>query len=137
MIEVVKGGNAGLMQGLLDRMNIGGAAQVRLYAGTRPPAASSTAAPLVALVLLADLAGTIDPANGDLILDTGSDTTVLIGSAPTWARIQNGGGEHLFDCDARLSTSPDLGQEIVLIAPAGFYTGALLRIQSGTFSARP
>lgn len=137
MIEVVGAGNAALMQGLLDRMNSGGAARVRLYTGTRPAASAPTTAPLVGLVLLADMAGTVDPVTGDLSLSVGADTVVLLGSAPTWARISNGDEEHLFDCDARLSTSSDLGQEIVVAAPDGFYSGAILRIQSGTFSARP
>ena len=137
MIEVVPAGNAGLMQGLLDRMNIGGAARIRLYGGSRPPALTAPSSPLVALVLLADLAGIIDGPTGDLLLTPGAETTVSVGTAPTWARVENGEGQHLFDCDARLSTSPDTGQEIVVAAPAGFFAGALLRIQSGTFSARP
>lgn len=137
MIEVVKDGNAALMQGLLDRMNSGGAARVRLYGGSRPTASTPASAPLVALVLLADMAGTISATNGDLVLGVGSDTVVLIGSSITWARVFNGDEEHLFDCDARLSTATDTGQELVVVAPDGFYAGALLRIQSGTFSARP
>ena len=137
MIEVVPAGNAGLMQGLLDRMNIGGAARIRLYGGSRPPALTAPSSPLVALVLLADLAGIIDGPTGDLLLTPGAETTVSVGTAPTWARVESGEGQQLFDCDARLSTAPDAGQEIVVAAPAGFFAGALLRIQSGTFSARP
>lgn len=137
MIEVVPAGNAGLMQGLLDRMNIGGAARIRLYGGSRPPALTAPSSPLVALVLLADLAGIIDGPTGDLLLTPGAETTVSVGTAPTWARVESGEGQQLFDCDARLSTALDTGQEIVVAAPAGFFAGALLRIQSGTFSARP
>ena len=137
MIEVVPAGNTGLMQGLLDRMNSGGAARIRLYGGSRPPALTAPSSPLVALVLLADLAGIIDGPTGDLLLTPGAETTVSVGTAPTWARVENGEGQQLFDCDARLSTAPDTGQEIVVAAPAGFFAGARLRIQSGTFSARP
>ena len=137
MIEVVPAGNAGLMQGLLDRMNIGGAARIRLYGGSRPPALTAPSSPLVALVLLADVAGTIDGPTGDLLLTPGAETTVSVGTAPTWARVESGEGQQLFDCGVRLSTAPDTGQEIVVAAPAGFFAGALLRIQSGTFSARP
>ena len=137
MIEVVPAGNAGLMQGLLDRMNSGGAARIKLYGGSRPSALTAPSSPIVALVLLADVAGTIDGPTGDLLLTPGAETTVGVGTAPAWARVENGSGEHLFDCDARLSTAPATGQEIVVVAPAGFFAGALLRIQSGTFSARP
>ena len=137
MIEVLPAGNAGLMQGILDRMNVGGAARVRVYGGTRQPAGATPTAPLIALVLLADLAGTIDPTTGDLILAVGSDTIVLLGSTPTWGVVHSGEDQPLFNCDVRLSTGVDTGQELVIAAPDGFYSGAILRVQSGTFSARP
>lgn len=137
MIEVVKGGNAGLMLGLLDRINTGGAGRVQLYAGSRPSAGASPSSTLVALLLFADLAGTLDSSTGDLLLSQGAESVVLVGTAPTWARVSSGENEHLFDCDARLSTAPDTGQELVVEAPAGFYTGAIIRILSGSFSARP
>ena len=136
MIEVVAAGNAGLMSGLLDRMGQGGACRVRLYGGVRPAAGGTPATSLISLVLLDEPAGTID-VNGDLILTPGVESAVLVGVTPTWARVSNGNEEHLFDCDARLSTAPDANQEIVVIAPSGFYAGALLQIQSGFFSARP
>lgn len=136
MIEVVAAGSAGLMAGLRDRMGAGGAARVRLYTGTRPLASAEPTGSLVAVAYLAEPAGTVD-ANGDLILSTGVDSTLLLGSAPTWARVSDGNDVQLFDCDARLSTAANTGQEIVVVAPAGLYAGALVRIQSGTFSARP
>lgn len=137
MIEVVKAGNAGLMLGLLDRIGLGGAGQARLYTGTRPQASASPSGTLVAQLLFADLAGTIEVTTGDLLLSQGPESVVLVGSAPTWARVYNGDNEHLFDCDVRLSTASDTGQELVVAAPAGFYAGAIIRILGGTFSARP
>lgn len=136
MIEVVASGNAGLMAGLLDRMGQGGAARVRLYSGTRPAASNPATGTLISVVYLAEPAGTIG-ANGDLNLTPGVESVVLVGTAPTWARVFNGNEEHLFDCDARLSTAANTGQEIVVTAPAGFLAGAMLQIQSGAFSARP
>jgi hypothetical protein len=136
MIEVVAAGNTGLMAGLLDKMGQGGAARIRLYAGTRPSAADPAPGALVALVYLAEPAGVIQ-ANGDLLLTVGVESTLLQSTAPTWGRVFSGNEQHLFDCDARVSTAPDLQQEIVVAAPDGLYAGALLRIQSGTFSARP
>lgn len=136
MIEVAAAGNAGLMAGLLDRMGQGGAARIRLYAGARAAASDPALGPLVAVVYLAEPAGVVQ-ANGDLLLTVGVDSTLLQSTAPTWGRVFNGNEQHLFDCDARVSTAPDLRQEIVVAAPGGLYAGALLRIQSGTFSARP
>lgn len=134
MIEVMPVGNAGLMSGMLDRMGQGGAARARLYSGSRSPTPST---PLIALVLFADAAGTIDPVTGDLQVTDGVESLLLQSTAPTWAQVFNGNDEHLFDCDARVSTDADTGQEVVIAAPAGLYAGALVQIQSGTFSARP
>lgn len=136
MIEVVAAGNNGLMAGLLDKMGQGGAARIRLYAGTRPSAVDPAPGALVALVYLAEPAGVIQ-ANGDLLLTVGVESILLQSTAPTWARVFNGDEQHLFDCGARVSTAPDAQQEILVAAPAGLYAGALLRIQSGTFSALP
>jgi hypothetical protein len=119
------------MSGLLDKMGQGGAARVRLYAGVRPSTAT-----LVSVVYLAEPAGTIN-AQGSLALVPGIESAVLNSTTPTWARVSNGSEEHLFDCDARLSTAADTGQEIVVAAPSGFFAGALLQIQSGVFSALP
>lgn len=136
MIEVVAAGNAGMMAGLLDRMGFGGAARVRLYTGARPAASAAATGNLVAVVYLDEPAGTVQ-ANGDLLLSVGIDSNLLLSSAPTWARVFDGSDAHLFDCDARVSTAADTGQEIVVAAPAGLYAGALVRIQSGTFSTLP
>lgn len=136
MIEVVAAGNAGMMAGLLDRMGFGGAARIRLYTGSRPAASDPPSGSLVSVVYLAEPAGVVQ-VNGDLLLTTGVDSTLLMGSAPTWARVFDGNDVQLFDCDARISTAPDTGQEIVVAAPAGMFPGAFLRIQSGTFSALP
>jgi len=87
-------------------------------------------------VYLAEPAGTVQ-ANGDLVLTTGIDSVLLMSAAPTWARVLDGNEVQLFDCDARVSTAANTGQEIVIAAPGGLYAGALVRIQSGTFSALP
>lgn len=136
MIEVVSSGNAGLMTGLLDRMGQGGAARARLYNGARISSSAEATSPLIAMILFDEPAGTID-VNGDLLLTTGTRSTLLVGAAPTWARVFNGNEEHLFDCDARVATAINTGQELVLTAPAGLYVGGLVQIVSGTFSARP
>ena len=136
MIEVVAAGSAGLMAGLLDKMGEGGAARVRLYSGVRPATNAAPVSAIIALVLLDEPAGAVD-INGDLVLTPGVESVLLQSTAPTWARISNGNDTHLFDCDARVSTDADTGQEVVIAAPAGLYAGALVQIQSGTFSARP
>lgn len=136
MIEVVAAGNTGLMAGLLDKMGQGGASRIRLYSGTRPAANAAATGTLVSVVYLAEPAGVIQ-ANGDLLLTVGIESSVLSATAPTWARVFNGEEEQLFDCDARLSTGANTGQELVVQAPSGFYAGALLQVQSGTFSALP
>jgi len=135
MIEAAVHGSAGMMAGLLDKMGQGGAARVRLYSGARPAISDPPATALIAVVYLDEPAGEI--IDGELVLTPGIESTVLLGTAPTWARVFDGNENQLFDCDARLSSAADTGQELVVAAPSGFYAGALLQIQSGTFSALP
>ena len=130
MIEVAQAGNAGLMGGMLDRMGFGGAARVAVYSSTRPDTAT-----LVTTIYLAEPAGTILP-NGDLSLVPGVQSAVVNASTPKWGRVLNGQGDHLFDCDVRLSGAANTGQEIVLDTPS-LAVGALVQIQSGTFSTLP
>lgn len=130
MIEVAEAGNAGLMGGLLDRMGFGGAARVAVYGSDRPLTTT-----LVTTVYLAEPAGSILP-NGNLSLVPGVQSVVVNASTPKWGRVLNGLGEALFDCDVRLSGAPDLNQEIVLDTP-NLAVGALVQIQSGTFSTLP
>lgn len=116
-----------MMAGLLDRMSGG---RVAVYSGTRPSTAT-----LVATVYLAEPAGAVG-VGGDLVLAVGIQSAVVNAATPSWGRVSNGLGEHLFDCDVRLSSAADTGQEIVL-ATATLAVGALVQIQSGTFSTLP
>lgn len=132
MIEVAAQGNVGLMVGMLDKMGQGGAARARLYTGLRGDTST-----LVAVVYFADVAGAVNATTGALELAVGVESLVQNSTAPTWARVSNGNEQHLFDCDARLSTTADTGQELVITAPSGFYAGASVQITSGAFTALP
>lgn len=135
MIEVAAGGNSGLMGGLLDRMSFGGGSKAYLYSGARPPLEGTPSTAIICTVLFQSVAGTINSTTGDLVIAEGVESAIVASGTPTWARVVDGNEAHLFDCDVRLSSQPDLGQELV-VASTGLYIGALLKILSGSFSAR-
>lgn len=124
-----------MMEALRVTLDTGGAGSVHLYAGTRPDPGDAAPGALVASCALADPCGTVDNA-GALLLATSADGQIQTGSAPTWARLLNGSGAWVLDCDARLSGDADTGQELVIAATV-VYPGAFLRIASGSFTARP
>lgn len=130
MIEVQAAGNSGMMAGILDKLGQGGAGRVSLYSSARPDTST-----LVATVYMAEPAGTLQ-INGDLLLVPGVQSVVVHASVPVWGQVLNGAGEALFKCDVRLSGAADTGQELV-IAATGVVVGALVQIQSGTFSTLP
>lgn len=135
MIEVGFAGSAAMMDGLLDRMNAGGNARALIYSGTRPTDGLPSTPPLC-VAILASPAGTVSLA-GELSLSIGTESSITLVGVPTWARITNGNEEVMFICDARLSSAPDTGQELVINAPSGMYVGALVQVISGTFSTLP
>lgn len=117
------------------RTTLGGEATITLYPGVRPaPGVAAGVAP-IAVCALANPAGEVDMA-GDFLLAPSEDAQLTSSSVPTWARFHGTGGAWVMDCDARLNTEADAGQEIVIAAPA-LYAGAFVRIASGAFSARP
>lgn len=134
-VEVV--GNVALMSGLLDRMGQGGACRAYIYSGARVASDVTPPGALVSVVYFAEPAGVVNATTGVLTLAPGVQSAVLAGVTPSWARIKNGNDEHLLTVSARLSTQADNDEELVVVAPAGFYTGALLQLLSGTVSALP
>ena len=121
------------MAGLLDRMGQGGAARAHIYGGARQALGSVPSTPLLCVAFFADIAGTVNAA-GALVLASGAESAIILPGTPTWARIYSGNMDHLFDCDVRLSSAADAGQELVVYAVT-LYAGALVRILSGSFSA--
>lgn len=125
-----------LMEALRALIDTGGAGSVALCAGERP-ASGNAPGTLVVTCVLATPCGAVNFA-GDLVLYTSAEGQILSASTPTWARITNGSGAWVLDCDARLSNDADLGQEIVVsVLDGDIYPGAFVRIASGLFSARP
>ena len=124
MITVHPAGNAGMMSGLLNAMTLG---RVRLY---------SSDDTLVCTVYLAEPPGTIN-ASGDLVLSPGIESAITSPKIPVRGEVHTDAGSHLFDCSVRLSSAPNANEELVIAAPNGFYVGALVQIQSGTFSTLP
>lgn len=138
MIKISADLNAAMMQAVINTIDAAGAGYVKLYPA--PRAANLASAPAGAAVCTMGLAlpcGTIDPETGALLFtatdNAGVNGQIVSASAFTWARVFDAAGNAKQDFDARLSSSADTGQELVIATTATF-TGAFLRIASGGFS---
>lgn len=121
------------MTGVAAALDAGSAdSTCHLFANTRPvtPGATAGASP-VAVVPLNKPCGSVNAGTGLLELALSKDGQLADSSMPVWARFYAADGEWLYDCDARSSAAPDLGQEVVVLVPV-LYVGAYLRIASGT-----
>lgn len=104
---------------------------VHLFGNVRPAAGAAAGASPVAIVPLNKPCGTVNVTTGLLELALSQDGQIASSDMPTWARFYNNAGVWMFDCDARSSSDPNLGQEVVVQIPV-VYIGAYLRIASGT-----
>lgn len=126
--------SSAMMTALLS--SLGAGSKALLYSGTRP--ATPGGAPggsAVGQVLFADIAGTIEA--GALVLAPGPVAVALASAAPTWARVVDGSGDWLFDCDARMGAAADTGQELIIGSGTVLQAGVAIQIVSGQFSAMP
>lgn len=94
--------NTARLGGTLTYISTGAApAQLRLYSGTRPASADTTIAPenapLAAIEFTQPPGSIID---GVLVLTPAADGLILASGTVTWARLVNGSGEAVLDCDA-------------------------------------
>lgn len=104
--------------------------RLELYACDRPAAAGGVPdEPAVVSVPISTGAASVV---GDELLIAGPGPSVLTVDAgtPVWARLFGGGGLALFDFDARLSTAPDAGEQVVVDAPV-LAAGAVVRVSLG------
>lgn len=101
------------------------------YSGARPANGVASTA-VVANVPFASPAGVV--VDGVLQIAIANSAEVISDAEPTWARLKNSNGDFLADCDCRLTSVDDVGQEFVIDA-LELYTGASLKITSGAFSA--
>lgn len=122
-----------LMTGLATALDAGTPASTcHLFANTRPATAGAAAgASPVAVVPLNKPCGSVNGGTGLLELALSQDGQIAAADMPTWARFYDNAGVWVFDCDARSSSAPNLGQEVVVQIPV-VYVGAYLRIASGT-----
>lgn len=138
MIKISTDLNAAMMQAVISRIGVAGAGFVKLYPA--PRAANLATAPANASVCTMTLAlpcGITNATTGALEFtatdNVGVNGQITSATPFTWARLFDGSGVAVQDCDARLSSAADAGQELVIGATAVF-VGAFLRIASGVFS---
>lgn len=111
----------------LAYMDIGaGVARIRCYANVRPTNSTLApgATPIVELPLL-DPCGTLN--NGVITLAPGAAVLVLTTGEPNWARIVNGSGATVLDCDV----SGPSGSGDLKLSSAVLYEGGEVVLLSG------
>lgn len=120
--------NEARLSGTLSFIDAGPAAPlVQLYDGPRPatPTTAVTAENhLIAAIALTQPAGTV--AAGVLTLTPEADGLILLTGSPTWARLLNGNGAAVFDCDVGVG----VGAWEIKIAQAELFAGGDAKITS-------
>ncbi len=106
MIQITAPFNEARLSGALGFLNTGsGAAQIRIYGGTRPASPlAEPDSPMLAAVPLANPAGSVS--GGVLSLVAEDEGLIVSTGIATWARIVNRNGDVAFDCDAGEGSGP-------------------------------
>lgn len=98
-IEISTAHNEARLGGTKAFMDTGaGKARIRVYDGTRP-ALGGTATTLLVEIVLAKPSGTVAANKLTLAADDPAGYEVVATGSATWARIVNGNGDLVLDCD--------------------------------------
>lgn len=125
---ISQGHNEARLGGTLAYLDAGpDKAFVRIYGGTRPAAGESPGTPLLVQIELNDPSGTVT--NNSLVLSSIDLATVGNSGTATWARIINGNGAWVIDCDAGAQGS---GAPVILSSTT-LYAGGKVGLLSGVF----
>lgn len=119
------------LQAALDRINIGGAGQLRVYSGSQPsgPDAGVGAATLLATFTLNNPAFNA-PSGGTaaMNLPTPIVTNAVAAGTASWARILNGSGAAIYDG----SINPSTGDFVINFA--SLVVGQQVKLTAGTLT---
>lgn len=110
----------------------GGLQRLEVFASTRPATGGTPATGPMFTAALPTSPATV--AAGVLTLAApGPSALVIADGPPVWARFYGGDGAALFDWGARLSSDPDAGEEVVVLAPV-LAAGAIVRVSVGSIT---
>lgn len=132
-IEISTGLNEARLQATANYIDSGaGAGYFAIYGGTRAAnIATSPATPALVQIELTEPCGTV--AAGVLSL-TGADPAMVVNSGvATWARLFNGDGQPVLDCDCGLYSDPGDPGELRL-SNLSLYAGAEVAIVSAALA---
>lgn len=98
-VEISTAHNEARLTGTRTYMDTGAAkARIRIYDGSRPTAGGAATTLLVEIVL-AKPCGTVATNKLTLAADDAAGYTVVAAGTATWARVVNGNGDWVMDCD--------------------------------------
>ncbi|MEN9317348.1 MAG: hypothetical protein RIS35_3741 [Pseudomonadota bacterium] len=102
--------------------------KLRIYGATRPVNGAAPGSPLLVEIELNPASAEVS--NGALTIQQFAPGLIVATGQPTWARIVNGNGAHVLDCDAG---GPGASTEIVVSA-ATLYQGGRVLLVGATFA---
>lgn len=125
-IEISAAHNDYRLGGTLSYLNLGtGVATIKIYGTTRPAFGASAGGSSLVDLTLADPAGAVTA--HELVLDAGDDGLIMTSGEALWARILNGNGDTVLDCDV----SDTAGTATVKLPDTTLYAGGVTRMVSG------
>lgn len=95
--------------------------KVRIYGGTRPSNGAAPSSPMLVEIELNPATATVS--GNALTVQQYAPGLIASTGQPTWARIVNGNGAHVLDCDA---SGPSGSAEIVVSADTLYLGGRVL-----------
>lgn len=128
MISISVPHNEARLTATLNYIDLGtNNAKIQIFGNTRPAnGGAAGASPLVEL-LLDNPAGAV--VANVLTLESSDVPLITVSGSPTWARILNGNGDHVLDCDAG---GPGSTGVEVIVSEATLFEGGQVTLLSAT-----
>lgn len=122
--------NDARLTGLLNYMDTGaGHARIRIYGTSRPSTAGdSPGGTHLVEIMLDDPAGSI--VDHELVLEASVDAFITSTGVAVWARVVNGNGDFVLDCDVTVTA----GDGDIKLNTLNLYAGGLVRLVAATLS---
>jgi hypothetical protein len=125
MIVISQAHNEMRLAGTLSFLNLGvDVARIWIYDTVRPAFGADPGGDMLVEVPLADPAGAV--VDGVLTLEPGAEPLIMKTGIAVWARVVNGNGDIVFDCDV----SDEAGTATIKLVDTTLRAGGVVRVLS-------